>query len=146
MSITASFMTSFTTGCTVLITGGTHVGHSAEVLGVTQKMIHVKLDNGIITKVKKCNARVTEQPSAEPLRAPRAMNNHRNPAQTVPAGERIVEVLPTHRHDHQPNYPQTQLRLEYERVINAAAAEIHRQATIVAEFTERLRQLDLNRE
>jgi hypothetical protein len=44
----------------VIVVGGTNINHYAVILGITDKMYHIRLDNGTITKAKHFNVKALE--------------------------------------------------------------------------------------
>jgi len=64
-------------GAQVVVTGGTHINHTAEILGLSAKMYHIRLKNGTVTKVRHFNVRAMSiagltnpSPNANSLRFP----------------------------------------------------------------------------
>jgi hypothetical protein len=146
-----SIKTEIIPGSKIYITGGTYVGHTAEVLGVTSKMYHIRLDNNIITKIKQSNARgireapprsanCTQDDSMQHTFDTKVASNSNNPnpvpAETPPPVVRTKPCMPGNPLTHD----------QCESAISKALEEIHRQANIVAEFTECLRVLNLAEE
>jgi hypothetical protein len=119
-------------GAQVVVTGGTHINHTAEILGITAKMYHIRLENGTVTKVRHFNVRAM---SIAGLTNPSPnANSLRLPSVSPPSTTSFQRAT---RH-------WTRERLE--NGINEALEEIHWQTRIAAEFTERLRLLNLNDE
>ena len=125
-------------GTKVFITGGTYKGHNAEIIAVTDKMYHIKLDNHTVTKVKHTNAQVIEEnrqakPSERQRRSPTTTQTNVAQPSLSPFEVDAHLLNSTHRYS----------REQCEAKIAEAANEIHRQAEIISEFTERLRMMNL---
>ena len=60
-----------TVGTKIMITGGVNIGHVAVILGITEKMYNVRMDNQDLTRVKHCNAKAMS--SVVALAATRSM-------------------------------------------------------------------------
>ena len=131
-------------GAVVLITGGTHVGHTAIILGSTAKMYHVRLDNAVVTKVKKTNIQTLEAPIQPNLRStPDSMPASARPVNLAEATSAESDSNPSARRLTRRNLARQAERLECERKITEAVEEIHRQSTIVAELARQIKILDL---
>ena len=135
---------SLSPGTVVSISGGTHVGHTARILSVTNKMYHVQLDNNTVTKVKKTNVQTL---SAHQLQSHRRFPDystgishqasHKEPSSGDSEANRTAENL------SQKDLTRQIDRLECKRKIAEALEEIHRQASIVAELSDQLQVLNL---
>jgi hypothetical protein len=131
-------------GTVVLITGGTHVGHTATILSATKKMYHIRLDNTIVTRVKKTNVQTLEAPPQQNFRsASNSLPATDCPVYHAEASSIVSDSNHSASHLNPRDLARQAERLECERKIAEALEEIHRQATIVAELTEQIKLLDL---
>ena len=118
------------------------MGHDATIIGVTQKMYHVRLDNRVVTKAKHSNVQRVSAPKVEedtvhPSVSPSVERSR--PASTATVSPFSVRPNPNRAIRHW-------TKEKCERNIGEALDEIRRQTEIVAEFSERLRLLNLGDE
>lgn len=134
---------------------GTHVGHTAEILSATSKMYHTQLDNSTVTKVKKTNVWVIRAP----LQKSQGNSDEHQPRNNAPIFCTRDNSQPSAiiSSSDSPGSSQSsrsspssttrqRVRQECERRISQALEEIHRQASIVAEFSEQMGRLSLEEE
>jgi len=142
----------------VMITGGANDHHTAEIMAVTAKMYQVRLDDNRISMVKHKNVRELYLNSRHSSRPEQVRSNPKeedtiNIEQDTNNIEQVSETssitTPPSR-SRATTFSTTQraavrhwTQEQCEHCISEALEEIHRQATIVAEFTERLRLMNL---
>ena len=111
-----------------MVIGGSNVGHTAVILGQTEKMYHLRLDNQIYSRAMHANVQALE----------------RSDGATV-GTDRVALATPSTGGTPY-NAQGRKTRKERETTMKRALEEIQRQAQIVAECADDLKKMSLDEE